>query len=65
MIALSRHKADLGANGNEMSLFHGTDSEKTVKSNCYQNFDPRVHGKNAVAHGRGTYFARHANYSHR
>ena len=45
-------------------LFHGTDSEEVARGICYQNFDPRMHGKNATVYGKGAYFARDASYSH-
>ena len=46
----------------ERQLFHGTE-EETVEYICGQNFDPRMHGKNAVKFGKGIYFARDARYS--
>ena len=48
----------------EQHLFHGTDSA-SVESICRQNFDPRMHGKNAVAYGKGIYFASSAEYSNK
>ena len=63
-----RHKEDL-QRFNQTSpelklLFHGTDDEDTVRGICYQNFDPRMHGKHATLYGKGAYFARDASYSH-
>ncbi|KAI1888559.1 hypothetical protein AGOR_G00186420 [Albula goreensis] len=46
----------------ERHLFHGT-TEDSAKEICQNNFDPRVSGKNGVAYGRGSYFARDASYS--
>ena len=48
---------------NEKQLFHGT-SPECVEAICKQNFDWRMHGKNATAYGRGSYFALNASYSH-
>ncbi len=50
-------------NSLEKNLFHATDDEAIVKGICYQNFDPRMHGKNATVYGRGAYFAENASYS--
>ena len=47
----------------EKRLFHGT-SPDTVEAICKQNFDWRLHGKNATAYGEGSYFAKNASYSH-
>ncbi len=47
----------------ERNLFHATDDEQIVQGICYQNFDPRMHGKNATMYGRGAYFAENASYS--
>ena len=63
-----RHKEDL-ERFNQTSpvqrlLFHGTDDEDIVRGICYQNFDPRMHGKHATLYGKGAYFARDASYSH-
>ncbi|XP_074636867.1 uncharacterized protein LOC141895017 isoform X2 [Acropora palmata] len=41
---------------NEKRLFHGT-SPGAVGSICKQNFDWRLHGKNATKYGEGSYFA--------
>ncbi|XP_067017320.1 serine-rich adhesin for platelets-like isoform X2 [Acropora muricata] len=41
---------------NEKRLFHGT-SQDAVGSICKQNFDWRLHGKNATKYGEGSYFA--------
>ncbi|XP_023666692.1 protein mono-ADP-ribosyltransferase TIPARP-like [Paramormyrops kingsleyae] len=46
----------------EMHLFHGT-TEDAAKDICWNNFDPRVSGKNGVVYGHGSYFARDASYS--
>ncbi|XP_078361818.1 uncharacterized protein LOC144646153 [Oculina patagonica] len=48
---------------NEKRLFHGT-SPGTVEAICKQNFDWRLHGKNATRFGEGSYFAVNASYSH-
>ena len=48
---------------NEKDLFHGT-SPGTVEAICKQNFDWRLHGKNATKFGEGSYFAVNASYSH-
>ena len=48
---------------NEKRLFHGT-SPETVEPICKQNFDWRLHGKNATRFGEGSYFAVNASYSH-
>ena len=47
---------------NEKKLFHGT-SPETVEAICKQNFDWRLHGKNATMYGEGSYFALNASYS--
>ncbi|XP_038833605.1 protein mono-ADP-ribosyltransferase PARP12-like [Salvelinus namaycush] len=49
---------------NEKQLFHGTDS-KYFDSICRDNFDWRICGKNGTSYGKGSYFARDAQYSHR
>lgn len=48
---------------NEKRLFHGT-SPDAVEAICKQNFDWRLHGKNATKYGEGSYFAVNASYSH-
>ena len=48
---------------NEKQLFHGT-SPDAVEAICKQNFDWRLHGKNATKYGEGSYFAVNASYSH-
>ena len=48
---------------NEKQLFHGT-SPDAVEAICKQNFDWRLHGKNATVYGEGSYFAVNASYSH-
>ena len=47
---------------NERRLFHGT-SPETVEAICKQNFDWRLHGKNATMYGQGSYFALNSSYS--
>ena len=47
---------------NEKSLFHGT-SPSVVEAICKQNFDWRLHGKNATKYGEGSYFALNSWYS--
>ena len=63
-----RHKEDLErfnqSSPEQRLLFHSTDDEDIVRSICYQNFDPRMHGKHATLYGKGAYFARDASYSH-
>jgi len=48
----------------EVSLFHGTPDEMTVRCICHQNFDPRMHGVHGIMYGRGAYFAKTSKYSH-
>ena len=48
---------------NEKNLFHGTTPE-SVEAICKQNFDWRLHGRNASKYGEGSYFAVNASYSH-
>ena len=47
---------------NEKKLFHGT-APYSVEAICKQNFDWRLHGKNASCYGEGSYFAVNASYS--
>ena len=47
---------------NEKQLFHGTNPE-IVEAICKQNFDWRLHGKNATVYGEGSYFALNSSYS--
>ncbi|KAM5281104.1 protein mono-ADP-ribosyltransferase PARP14-like [Ctenodactylus gundi] len=47
---------------NEKLLFHGTDAGSLAQVNG-TGFNRSYAGKNAVAYGKGTYFAVHANYS--
>ncbi|XP_074186983.1 protein mono-ADP-ribosyltransferase PARP14 isoform X6 [Rhinolophus sinicus] len=47
---------------NEQQLFHGTDADSLPHVNQH-GFNRSYAGKNAVAYGKGTYFAVHANYS--
>uniref|UniRef100_A0A8B9LLD8 Uncharacterized protein n=1 Tax=Astyanax mexicanus TaxID=7994 RepID=A0A8B9LLD8_ASTMX len=49
---------------NEKLLFHGTEY-KHIDAICQQNFDWRICGVHGTAYGKGSYFARDANYSHR
>uniref|UniRef100_A0A1W7RBE8 Zinc finger CCCH-type antiviral protein 1 n=1 Tax=Agkistrodon contortrix contortrix TaxID=8713 RepID=A0A1W7RBE8_AGKCO len=46
----------------ERLLFHGTSPSK-LKAICMDNFDWRICGTNGTAYGKGSYFARDANYS--
>ena len=48
---------------NEKNLFHGTTPD-SVEAICKQNFDWRLHGRNASKYGEGSYFAVNASYSH-
>ena len=48
---------------NEKNLFHGTTPD-SVEAICKQNFDWRLHGRNASSYGEGSYFAVSASYSH-
>ena len=48
----------------ERELFHGT-GPNDVDKICKQNFDWRLHGKNATMFGAGSYFALKASYSDR
>ena len=57
------HLAGVGAR--ERKLFHGTPDEATVRCICYQNFDPRMHGRHGTVYGKGVYFSSTAEYSHR
>ena len=56
------HLAGVGAC--EKELFHGTPDEATVRCICYQNFDPRMHGRHGTVYGKGVYFSSTAKYSH-
>ncbi|XP_055982684.1 protein mono-ADP-ribosyltransferase PARP14-like [Sorex fumeus] len=47
---------------NEKQLFHGTDADSVPHVNK-NGFNRSYAGKNAVAYGKGTYFAVNANYS--
>ncbi|XP_063073844.1 protein mono-ADP-ribosyltransferase PARP12-like [Engraulis encrasicolus] len=49
---------------NEKILFHGTDA-KHIDAICQQNFDWRLCGTHGTAYGKGSYFARDAEYSHK
>ncbi|XP_068723405.1 uncharacterized protein [Montipora capricornis] len=61
-----RKKENMSAEGkasiNEKRLFHGT-SPNAVEAICKQNFDWRMHGKNATRYGKGSYFALNSSYS--
>ncbi|KAM4615599.1 protein mono-ADP-ribosyltransferase PARP12-like [Polymixia lowei] len=56
-------KTSGGQNIAERKLFHGTDS-KHIDAICLNNFDWRICGTHGTAFGKGSYFARDANYSH-
>ncbi|XP_066525382.1 protein mono-ADP-ribosyltransferase PARP12-like [Hoplias malabaricus] len=47
----------------EKKLFHGTDP-KHIDAICHHNFDWRICGTHGTAYGKGSYFARDAQYSH-
>uniref|UniRef100_A0A7J8I0X5 Poly [ADP-ribose] polymerase n=1 Tax=Molossus molossus TaxID=27622 RepID=A0A7J8I0X5_MOLMO len=51
-----------GHTNNEKILFHGTDADSVPHVNQH-GFNRSYAGKNAVAHGKGTYFAVDAKYS--
>ncbi|XP_070262435.1 protein mono-ADP-ribosyltransferase PARP14-like isoform X2 [Myotis yumanensis] len=51
-----------GHTQNEKLLFHGTDADSLPHVNQH-GFNRSYAGKNAVAYGKGTYFAVNANYS--
>ncbi|XP_013370583.1 PREDICTED: poly [ADP-ribose] polymerase 14 isoform X2 [Chinchilla lanigera] len=51
-----------GQHVNERLLFHGTDTDSLPQVNR-NGFNRSYAGKNAVAYGKGTYFAVNANYS--
>ncbi|XP_041365103.1 protein mono-ADP-ribosyltransferase PARP11-like [Gigantopelta aegis] len=56
---------DFGAQKlNEQLLFHGSDAA-TVNAICKEGFDWRLCGQHGTAFGKGTYFAKNANYSDR
>ena len=48
---------------NEMNLFHRTTPD-SVEAIFKENFDWRLHGRNASKYGEGSYFAVNASYSH-
>jgi len=54
----------VGVGTEEQFLFHGTPDEATVRCICYQNFDPRMHGRHGTVYGKGVYFSSTAKYSH-
>ncbi|XP_027009731.2 protein mono-ADP-ribosyltransferase PARP12-like isoform X2 [Tachysurus fulvidraco] len=56
-------KTNSGKNAVEKQLFHGTNS-KHIDAICLNNFDWRICGTHGTAYGKGSYFARDANYSH-
>ena len=39
----------------EKLLFHGTNDQKVIECICHQNFDFRMHGKNATMYGKGKF----------
>ena len=47
----------------ERRLFHGTTPD-TIDAICQQGFDWRMCGRHGTKYGKGSYFARDANYSH-
>ncbi|XP_073506573.1 uncharacterized protein [Phyllobates terribilis] len=57
-------KVNQGWDVKERHLFHGTDSTH-VDAICDQNFDWRICGTHGTQYGQGSYFARHALYSHK
>uniref|UniRef100_UPI003AAD2BC3 uncharacterized protein n=1 Tax=Centroberyx gerrardi TaxID=166262 RepID=UPI003AAD2BC3 len=56
-------KNNSGRNVTERKLFHGTDS-KHVDAICLNNLDWRICGTHGTSYGKGSYFARDAEYSH-
>ncbi|KAK1788767.1 hypothetical protein P4O66_002578 [Electrophorus voltai] len=56
-------KKNAGRNVAEKKLFHGTDP-KHIDTICLNNFDWRICGTHGTAYGKGSYFAKDANYSH-
>ncbi|KAA0720849.1 Poly [ADP-ribose] polymerase 12 [Triplophysa tibetana] len=52
-----------GRNVEEKQLFHGTDT-KHLDAICLNNLDWRICGTHGTAYGKGSYFARDAQYSH-
>ncbi|EMP31633.1 TCDD-inducible poly [ADP-ribose] polymerase [Chelonia mydas] len=46
----------------ERHLFHGTSAD-SKNSICQMGFDPRLSGQNLAAFGKGSYFAKNAQYS--
>ncbi|XP_076862539.1 protein mono-ADP-ribosyltransferase PARP12-like [Brachyhypopomus gauderio] len=56
-------KNNAGRNVAEKKLFHGTDP-KYIDAICLNNFDWRICGTHGTAYGKGSYFAKDANYSH-
>ena len=61
-MAAARTGSTKGRFVNERQLFHGTNPE-IVEAICKQNFDWRLHGKNATVYGEGSYFALNSSYS--
>lgn len=57
-------KRNGGREVDERKVFHGT-SAGLVDAICQQNFDWRMCGVHGTAYGKGSYFARDADYSHR
>ncbi|NXO38877.1 PAR12 polymerase, partial [Locustella ochotensis] len=56
-------KENGGKEVQEKQLFHGTDVH-SMKMTCTQNFDWRICGSNGSNYGKGSYFARDAQYAH-
>nr|XP_055046734.1 protein mono-ADP-ribosyltransferase PARP12 [Misgurnus anguillicaudatus] len=56
-------KKNGGRDVKENELFHGTDP-KYLDAICLNNFDWRICGTHGTAYGKGSYFARDAEYSH-
>ena len=61
-MAAAKSGSQNGRYVNERQLFHGT-SPEIVEAICKQNFDWRLHGKNATVYGEGSYFALNSYYS--
>ncbi|XP_073241982.1 uncharacterized protein [Porites lutea] len=61
-MAAARIGSTKGRFVNERQLFHGTNPE-IVEAICKQNYDWRLHGKNATVYGEGSYFALNSSYS--
>jgi len=61
-MSTSKNVSSKRASVKERQLFHGT-SPEIVEAICKQNFDWRLHGKNATVYGEGSYFAVNSSYS--